>query len=76
MRTRFIKSDKDYEEAMREIEMVWGAPDATMAGGRLDELVSLVEAFEQDRWPEQRQPHETYSSNGSLRNSGQLQNLS
>jgi antitoxin component HigA of HigAB toxin-antitoxin module len=44
-----IKTDADHEAALREIETLWGAAEGTADGDRLDELVTLVEAYEEER---------------------------
>lgn len=36
---------------MREAERLWGAPDGTAESDRLEVLVLLIEAYEQNRWP-------------------------
>ena len=46
-----IRNDRDHESALREIERLWGAPDDTPEGDRLDVLATLVEAYEDGRWP-------------------------
>jgi HTH-type transcriptional regulator / antitoxin HigA len=46
-----IKTDADHEAALREIEALWGAAEGTAAGDRLDVLSTLVEAYEEKRWP-------------------------
>lgn len=46
-----IKTDADHEAALREIEQLWGAAEATPEGDRLDVLVILVDAYEERRWP-------------------------
>ena len=46
-----IKTDADHEAALREIEALWGADEGTPAGDRLDILATLVEAYEDRRWP-------------------------
>jgi HTH-type transcriptional regulator/antitoxin HigA len=46
-----IKSDADHEEALREIEALWGAEEGSEAGNRLDILVTLTEDYERRRWP-------------------------
>lgn len=46
-----IRTDADHEAALREIESLWGAPDGTEQADRLDILVTLVEAYENKRWP-------------------------
>jgi HTH-type transcriptional regulator / antitoxin HigA len=51
MDIRPIRTDKDHRAALAEIESCWGAKDGTEAGDRLDVLVTLVEAYEERRWP-------------------------
>lgn len=51
MQIRSIRTDEDHENALREIEGLWGAEEGTEAGDRLDVLVTLVETYESRRWP-------------------------
>lgn len=51
MHIRPIKSDADHEAALLRIEGLWGAEEGTDAGDELDVLVTLVEAYERERWP-------------------------
>jgi HTH-type transcriptional regulator / antitoxin HigA len=51
MEIRPIRTDKDHRAALKEIEACWGAPEGSEAGDRLDVLVTLVEAYEERRWP-------------------------
>jgi HTH-type transcriptional regulator / antitoxin HigA len=46
-----IKTDADHQQALREIEALWGAAEGTPEGDRLDVLATLVEAYEEKRWP-------------------------
>ncbi|MES2095721.1 MAG: transcriptional regulator [Pseudomonadota bacterium] len=46
-----IRTDADHEAALREIEALWGAADGTPEGDRLDVLATLVDAYEDKRWP-------------------------
>ena len=46
-----IKTDDDHKTALAEVEALWGAADGTPEGDRLDVLVTLVEAYEEKRWP-------------------------
>lgn len=46
-----IRTEADHEAALREIERLWGAADATPEGDRLDVLATLVEAYEQEHFP-------------------------
>ncbi len=51
MDIRPIKTDEDHRAALREIEALWGAEEGTARGDRLDVLATLVEAYEEKRWP-------------------------
>src|ERR1700682_5006127 len=46
-----IRSEEDYETALEEIEKLWGAEPNTPQADRLDVLVTLVEAYEQEHYP-------------------------
>ncbi|HET7576392.1 MAG TPA: transcriptional regulator [Sphingomicrobium sp.] len=46
-----IRNDRDHEAALREIERLWGAPENSSEGDRLDVLATLVETYEGRRWP-------------------------
>ena len=51
MDIRPIKTETDYRETLREIEMLMTAEPGTDAGDRLDVLVTLVEAYERRHFP-------------------------
>ena len=51
MEIKPIRTDADHEAALRAIEALWGAPDDTPESDRLDVLATLVEAYEDARWP-------------------------
>jgi HTH-type transcriptional regulator/antitoxin HigA len=46
-----IRNDKDHAAALREIERLWGAAADTEDGDKLDILATLVERYEDRRWP-------------------------
>jgi HTH-type transcriptional regulator / antitoxin HigA len=46
-----IGNDDDLAAAIREIEKLWGAATGTGEGDRLDILATLVEEYEDRRWP-------------------------
>lgn len=46
-----IRSDADYEAAMAEIESLWGGPNGTPEGDRLDVLATLIDAYETKHHP-------------------------
>lgn len=51
MEIRPIKTDDDHRAALAEIERLWGADEGSLDGDRLDVLATLVEAYEERRWP-------------------------
>ena len=51
MEIKPIRSEADHEQALREIERLWGAKAGTPQGDRLDVLTTLVEAYERERLP-------------------------
>ena len=51
MDIRPIRTDEDHRAALAEIEACWRAPAGTDAGDRLDVLIALVDAYEDRRWP-------------------------
>ena len=51
MDIRPLKTEADYNDALAEIEQLWGAEVNTPAGDKLDVLVTLVEAYENVHYP-------------------------
>ena len=53
MRTELnpIRSKADYEDALVELERLWGAESGTVAGDRLDLLATLIDAYEAEHDP-------------------------
>lgn len=47
MHLKPIKTKADYEQALREIEGLWGADEGTAEGDRLEVLTTLVEVYEE-----------------------------
>jgi HTH-type transcriptional regulator/antitoxin HigA len=45
-----IKTERDYQQALKEIDKLWNAKPNTPMGDRLDVLVTLVEAYEQKHY--------------------------
>src|SRR6266545_5865941 len=45
-----IKTERDYQKALKEIEKLWDAKPNTAKGDRLDVLVTLVETYEQKHY--------------------------
>lgn len=46
-----IRTEKDYEQALAEVEELWGARSGTPKGDRLDVLATLIEAYEAEHYP-------------------------
>jgi len=46
-----IRTNKDYEGALTEVERLWGAKLGTPNGDRLDVLATLIEAYEAAHHP-------------------------
>ena len=51
MNIRPITTDEDHAAALRELERLWGAKPDTEDGDRLDLLATLVEHYEERRYP-------------------------
>ena len=51
MRIKPIKCDADYDAALTAIDGLMGAAPGTPEGDELEVLVTLVEAYEAERWP-------------------------
>lgn len=51
MDIRPIRNDEDHTAALRRIDALWKAPEGTPEGDELDVLATLVERYEQTRWP-------------------------
>lgn len=46
-----IRSDADYEAALGEVEVLWGAKSGTPKGDRLDVLATLIDVYETEHHP-------------------------
>ena len=46
-----IRSKRDYELALKEVERLWGAKAGTRDGDRLDVLATLIDAYETAHYP-------------------------
>jgi len=51
MEIKPIRTNADHEQALREIQRLWGAKEGTADGDRLDVLATLVDAYEQKHFP-------------------------
>jgi len=48
---RPIRTKRDYDAALREVERLWGAKTGTRDGDRLDVLATLIDAYEAEHYP-------------------------
>jgi HTH-type transcriptional regulator/antitoxin HigA len=48
---RPIRTKVDYEEALAEVERLWGSKAGTPKGDRLDVLATLIDAYEAEHYP-------------------------
>jgi len=46
-----VRTKKDYEAALAEVERLWGAKSGTPGGDRLDVLATLIDAYEAAHYP-------------------------
>jgi HTH-type transcriptional regulator / antitoxin HigA len=46
-----VRTKKDHEAALAEVERLWGAKLGTPEGDRLDVLATLIDAYETARFP-------------------------
>src|SRR5579859_3437391 len=46
-----IRTIADYEEALTEVERLWGARSGKAEGDRLDVLATLIDAYEAENYP-------------------------
>ena len=46
-----IRTETEYDAALKEIQRLWGSPYGTPPGDKLDVLVTLVEAYEEQHYP-------------------------
>src|SRR6266542_1827662 len=48
---RPIRTKRDYEASLKEVERLWGAKAGTRDGDRLDVLATLIDAYEAEHYP-------------------------
>jgi HTH-type transcriptional regulator / antitoxin HigA len=46
-----IRTEKDYDAALAEVERLWGAKLGTPEGDRLDVIATLIDAYENEHYP-------------------------
>jgi HTH-type transcriptional regulator/antitoxin HigA len=50
MEIKPIRTEEDYEVALKEVEKLWGAEPGTLDGDRFEVLFTLVEAYEEQNY--------------------------
>lgn len=51
MKIQAIKTEAQYDAALAEVDRLWGSPEGSAAGDRLDVLLVLVESYEAKHHP-------------------------
>lgn len=51
MKIKPIKTEKDYQEGLKEIKKLWDAEPDTPTGHRLEIIMALVESYENNHYP-------------------------
>ena len=46
-----IRTETDYEAALKEVEQLWGAKSGTPEGDRLEALATLIAVYEDQHYP-------------------------
>jgi HTH-type transcriptional regulator/antitoxin HigA len=46
-----IRTNADYEAALKEVERLWGAKPGSREGDHLDVLATLIDAYENEHFP-------------------------
>jgi HTH-type transcriptional regulator/antitoxin HigA len=46
-----IRTKRNYEAALKEVERLWGAKTGTRDGDRLDVLATLIDVYEAEHYP-------------------------
>lgn len=46
-----IRTERDYEAALKTVERLWGAKVGTPEGDRLDVLATLIDVYESEHYP-------------------------
>jgi HTH-type transcriptional regulator / antitoxin HigA len=50
---RPVSDATSHEAALREVERLWGAAEGTSDGDRLTILMTLVDSYEREQWPDE-----------------------
>ena len=66
MQIQLIRTDEDHRAALAEIETLWGAPEGTDDGDRLEALVALVDSYRRGAGRSSSTPHSILSTSCNL----------
>ena len=51
MKLRPIRTRREHQAALKDVEALWNAPEGSLAADRLEVLVLLIEAYEREHYP-------------------------
>jgi HTH-type transcriptional regulator/antitoxin HigA len=51
MDTKPIKNERDYEGALRRVELLWNAPKGSAGSDEMDVPATLIETYEREHYP-------------------------
>lgn len=51
MKIKPIRTEADYEKALSRVDKLWGAKKGTTTGDELEVWVTLIEAYEDEKYP-------------------------
>ena len=51
MKIKPIRTETDYEKALARVDKLWGARKGTPSGDELEVWVTLIEAYEEEKYP-------------------------
>jgi len=66
-----VKTEKDYERALKRIDAIWDTMPNSKEGDELDLLITLVEKYETEHYPIEN-PVEAIASHGTNGNGSHL----
>ncbi|ESQ76869.1 hypothetical protein [Asticcacaulis sp. AC402] len=52
MQYEFLRTEADYDQALKRLEALTGAPPGSPEGDELQALLELISAYEDDHFPE------------------------
>lgn len=51
MNTKPIRNNRDHEQALRRVEMLWDSPEGSPESDELGILATLINAYEREHYP-------------------------